>query len=215
MRLNLASAVIIVSLLGVNSQAAIIWNEANNGPLSTNNLAPTDLQILALGTSTVSGNVTNSTGNVDVFQFSVPAGTRLDTIILSQYSSGDPLAFIAMDSGPTFPFNRQQLRVGVDETQFIGGTTFGSGNAPLGTDLLSSSFIGGRFIGRQPTPEQTTAVPYNSLPSGQYTVYIQQQGGLTEYTLDFGVVAVPEPTAASLLTAILLVATRRRNRAVA
>ncbi len=104
-----------------------------------------------------------------------------------------------MDSGPTFPYSRQQLRSGVDESLFIGGTTFGFGNAPIGTDLLSSTLIGGRFIGSQPTPEQTTAAPYDSLPAGSIPLYIQQQGGLTQYTLDFVVVAIPEPSAPMLL----------------
>lgn len=215
MRLILASALIIVSLFEATSHAAIIWDEANVafGPLSTSSSSPTSFGTLPIGTSTVSGSVQGSPSNVDVFTFIVPSGARLESIILASYVSSDGLAFIAMDSGPTFPYVRSQLRVGVDETQFIGGTTFGFGNAPNGTDLLSSSFIGGRFIGLQPTPEQTIAAPYNSLPAGQYTVYIQQQGALTNYTLDL--VVVPEPTVASLLTAILLVATRRRNRTVA
>jgi hypothetical protein len=116
-------------------EAAVIWNESVNGPLSTSNLAPTDLGTLAIGASTVSGSVQNSAGNVDVFRFVVPSNTRLDTIILVSYVSSDDLAFIAMDSGPTFPFNRQQLNQNPDETLFIGGTTFGSANAPNGTDL--------------------------------------------------------------------------------
>jgi hypothetical protein len=213
MRIHLIIAVLAGVLASNASQAAIIWNETTNGPLSTSNLSPTNLNNLPLGTSTVSGSVSGP--NVDVFRFTIPAGWRLDTIILAQYVPGDSLAFIAMDSGPSFPFNRQQLNNFPDETQFIGGTTFGTGNSAVGQDLLSSSFIGGRFIGRQPTPEQPNTLPdtpptYNSLPSGEYTVYIQQLGSLTGYTLDFGV--VPEPTSASLLVVAGLVAMRRRNR---
>jgi hypothetical protein len=209
MRLQLAIVVLVSIMTSSISQAALIWNEATNGPLSTNNLSPTNLGILPLGSSTVSGSVSGA--NVDVFRIAIPDGWRLDTIILAGYTPGDQLAFIAMDSGPTFPYTRQQLANFPDETAFIGGSTFGPANATVGvTDLLATTHIGGRFIGRQPTPEQSTATPYNSLPSGEYTVYIQQTGPLTGYTLDFGV--VPEPTVASLLIVAGCIAVRRRIR---
>ncbi len=205
-------ALLLVAISVSTSQAAIIWSETTNGPLSMLSSAPTNLGTLPLGTSTVSATVVGTPSDVDVFTFIVPTGARLDKIILAQYASSDDLAFIAMDSGPTFPYVRSQLRNGVDETQFIGGTTFGFGNAVVGTtDLLSSSLIGGRFIGLQPTPEQTTALRYDSLPPGQYTVYVQQQGGLTNYALDL-VVAVPEPSSAMLLALVGLIATRVRRR---
>ncbi|MDZ4849310.1 MAG: hypothetical protein SGI77_08445 [Pirellulaceae bacterium] len=221
MRSNLAYAVALsmASLLGPNLNAAIVWNESTT-QLSRNNVSPTNLGTLLEGTSSILANVQNSAGNVDYFRFTIPVNFRLDTMIVSSYSGGDGLAFLSMDDAATFPFTRQQMNNNnpfPDETQFIGGTTFGPGNGSVGIDILTSSTtngIGGRFIGQQPLAGQTTAARYDWLGPGTYSVYVQQTGPLTQYTLDLGVIAaVPEPSAAMLsIVSVACLAMRRKSR---
>ncbi len=88
-------------LLGcVNAQAGIISDYTRGDVLSNSNLNPTNLGTLPIGISTVRGRVeaARSVGDVDVFTITIPVGTRLTTMNMSQYA-GDTFAYILMDRG--------------------------------------------------------------------------------------------------------------------
>ncbi len=205
-------------------QAAIIFNENLGTPLSRLNNAPTNLGNLAVGVSTVIGRVEAAVGvgDVDVFTITVPAGTQLTTMNMSQYT-GDRFAYILIDEGTSFPYNAAQLNGNVDQTLFIGGAPFGTfiGNVNATYDLLSLDGIvgiGNRSVGKQPLrdfpiiPPATSPEPYETLPANTYTIYIQQLTSVTTYTLNLTVAAIPEPTSMSMVGIGALAFLFRRQR---
>jgi hypothetical protein len=201
-------------LVCANARAAIISDYTRGDVLSNSNNNPTNLGTLPIGISTVRGFVeaARTVGDVDVFTITIPVGTRLTTMNMSQYS-GDTFAYILMDEGTSFPYNANQLRGNVDQTLFIGGAPFGTAIGTTGTyDLLSLGTaqgigIGNRSVGQQPlrdfpiVPPSSVPPTYDSLEANTYTVYIQQESGVTTYTLNLTVEAIPEPSSLVLLVA--------------
>ncbi len=178
------------------------FDESVDGELSGDNTMPTIFGPLGIGSNTVTGTVVDALGaspNVDVFTFQVAAGEQLDSVFLDVFNSDDDLAFIGLDDTTSFPFDAPALGNSPDQSQFIGGLLFGGG---VGTDILDdigSSGIGTGFSG--------------PLQAGDYTVYLQQLGGLTvDYQLSFNVSAVPEPGAAVALMLFGIAGLARRRR---
>ena len=179
------------------SQAATVWDESANGDLSNDGLSPTEIAV-APGSNQVFGTAGDSGGGIDrdYFRFTVPAGSSLTSIFLlpNTAPSGD-VSFIGMQGGP-------QLTVtptGGGPGNLLAQGHYGS--ADIGTDILPVIAIG--FTG--------------ALPSGTYSVWVQDTGGLATYGLDFalsGVSAVPEPESYALVLAGLgligSIAARRR-----
>ncbi|PAY19544.1 hypothetical protein CKO51_10515 [Rhodopirellula sp. SM50] len=198
------------------SHAAIVHDEGIHGELSNDNLAPTVLNF-TIGENTVIGDVANARGflaNTDVFSFVVPNGAVWDSLILTDYRDNSPnkdnAAFLAIDDSDSFPYDS----FGLDEINnanpafpadaFIGGTTFGGGgptNPDVGRDLLprAANVVGAGYT----TP----------LPSGNYTIYIQQTDAATGYTLTVNLVsAIPEPSSATVLMLVGAAVVMRRRR---
>ena len=72
-----------------------------------------------------------------------------------------------------------------------------------GTDLIGSNLL-------------TSLTTSGSLPSGIYSVWVQETGGPVEYGFDFELTPVPLPAAAPLLLSGLLgMAALRRRRSAA
>ncbi|MCS7468398.1 PEP-CTERM sorting domain-containing protein [Stieleria sp. ICT_E10.1] len=198
------------------SNAAIVHDEAIHGELSNDNFAPTVLNF-TLGENTVIGDVANARdfpANTDVFRFVVPDGAVWDSLILTDYRDSSPnkdnAAFLAIDDSDTFPYDSFGLdeinnaNPAFPEDAFIGGTVFGGGgptNPDVGRDLLprAANVVGAGYT----TP----------LPSGDYTIYIQQTDSSTGYSLTVNLVsAIPEPSSTGLLMLVgTAVAIRRRR----
>lgn len=174
---------------GVSDASRLIQDEGVDGttnPFSTDHNSPTDVGSLSLGSNIVRGFVdaANSVGDVDVFTFQIDPGFQLDGIFVNDYayitppsSSNERNAFLAIDDENTFPYNANELTVGVDESLFIGGTVFGLDDLPAeggGNILPRAGFIAGSGF----TPP---------LQSGTYTFYIQQTGPANTYELDLRV----------------------------
>jgi hypothetical protein len=132
--------------------------------LSGSGLSPTVLAT-ALGSNVVLGSTGDSGQGVDrdYFTFTVPSGTALTSIkLLGNTSVSGGSSFIAIQSGP-------QLTVtpsGQGVQQLLGYTHYG--NDLIGTDLLPAMVI--QFTG--------------ALPSGTYSVWVQETGGPAAYGLD-------------------------------
>ncbi|MEM0926528.1 MAG: PEP-CTERM sorting domain-containing protein [Planctomycetota bacterium] len=195
-----------------SANAAIVHDELDgDGELSNDNNDPTPLDF-AIGDNTVRGVVFDARGtmNTDIFTFTVPELTEWTSMRVDDYISTDNIAFVAISSGTTFPYNVFDLdevqNGNLPEDAFLGGTTFGPGdtvpNDPTaGFDILQRAgrISGSRFSG--------------PLSAGEYTVYIQQIGASTEYRLTFGITSIPEPSAFAFLgLASGVVVTRRRRR---
>jgi len=168
---------LVAALLVAPGARASSWDEATDGDLSGNRLAPSSLT-LTPGDNTVTGTVI--AGDLDYLTITVPAGFTLAQINLLSFASTDDLAFIGIQAGSTFT----QPPTGTDVTQLLGWAHFGP-TAPAPYFAT---------IGTAPGAIGFTA----PLPAGPYTLWIQQTGAQqVGYSWDF-VVSAPEPGSAAL-----------------
>ena len=164
--------------------------------LSGDNGSPTDLGQFLVGMNVVRGEVTSvgdegTNGTADIFTFEIPQNMQLDTVFMTAFSTdvGDAV-FLALDDGPTFQFSSEEINnepvFGLpDLTQILGGLVLGTNE--VGTDILDNLSNTAPFNGAGFT---------TPLGAGQYSVYIQETGPRSDYTLTFNVsaVSVPEPS---------------------
>ena len=203
--------VVLILLAGAIPRAALAYDEAASGDLSSVASAPTPL-IFAPGINTVTGTVTSSApaDTRDYFTFTIPAGHELAALRQVSYTAvpgGGPgnRGFHAINAGPT------GFVPAVDPpTSFLGGDHMDQ--VASGTDLLPELSDG-----------DTAGVGFSRLGAGTYTYLIQQTGAdKSAYSLQFVVAAIPRVPASSLPTALLtagllaligvLTLTRRRSR---
>lgn len=169
------------------AHAAVVWNEAVNGDLSNNRLAPTPIA-LAPGVNSLIA--TTSAGDREFVSFTVPAA--LTSLVQVSWQSQDQTAFIAIQSGPTFTEDPSFPNV----ANMLGYSHFGPGLAALGTDILPDIGAGAGSIGFTPP-----------LAAGTYTIWLNQTGLASIYQLDF----VVAPSPATLLPLLAFAAIRRRR----
>lgn len=180
--------------IACTAQAGVIWDESANGDFSNDGLAPTAL-VLTSGSSSVLGTTGNSGQGIDrdYFSITIPAGAVLTSLtVLGNTNVSGGSSFIGLQSGA-------QLTVsptGMGAENLVGYMHYG--NDFIGVDLLpllAPAFHGG-------------------LPSGTYSLWVQETGGPATYGFAFNVAAVPVPGAALLLGSGLLglIGVGRRNR---
>lgn len=203
-RISLVLSLAIVTGSSLSGFATTIWNEAVDGSLSGNRLAPSAFT-LAVGDSDILGTVQGGTSSkLDYVTLTVPAGTKMTHLNLVSFASTDQKAFIGVQRGTTFT----EPASGTNVANLLGWTHFGPGAGNVGADILPSMGLG--------PGAQDFAPP---LPANQYTFWIQQLGAATNFDFDFVVQPVPEPSSLvlveigslGLLTAALRV-TRHRYR---
>jgi hypothetical protein len=179
---------------------AAVWDESLAGDLSNNRLAPTALAF-AIGANQVLGSVGDAGSGVDrdYFKFTVPPGALLTSLkLLGNTSVSGGASFLALQAGPQITVTTS----GVGVENLLGFTHYTTDL--IGTDILPL-VVFNNFSG--------------ALPSGAYSVWVQDTGGLVDYGLEFGVVAaagssadVPTlPEWAMLLLGTLLLATTWRS----
>jgi uncharacterized repeat protein (TIGR01451 family) len=165
---------------------SVLWDESVNGNLSNNQGTPTPLSA-ALGTNSVIGTVGGADGTQDWLTLHVPAGMRLDSLVLAVYSSTDAQGFTGVQPGTSFvgsPFTAGS---------YLGYAHFGTG-ATNGT-LPPTNLIGADLL---PIMGSATTAPGAQgftppLAAGDYTFLIQQLGAITTYQFDYDTNTVPTP----------------------
>ena len=95
--------------LATSSQAATLWDEAIDGDLSSDGLAPTQLGELLPGSNILDAtfNAGSENPDPDYFTFVVPEGSVLSGIELLAWETEpvfEDIAFFAVQSGPVFDF---------------------------------------------------------------------------------------------------------------
>ncbi len=84
--------------LGLSAGAATAWDEAVNGDLSGNHLAPTFVA-MALGSNVVVGDI--DLDDLDYFSFTVPRGSLLSAMVmLGNTTVVGGASFLALQVGP-------------------------------------------------------------------------------------------------------------------
>jgi hypothetical protein len=171
------------SLALTRSAPAATWNEATQGDISGNRQSPS-LLTLTPGSNLVTA--TTAGGDQEYLRLAVPAGGRIESIFLRSYASPDATAFIAIQAGTTFT----EDPAAPDPGNLLGYSHFGPFN------------VNGNLLTAMNTPPLT---------GPNYTLWIQQLGASTAYTLD--VVATPEPAGLAAVTLVTGFACLRRRRA--
>lgn len=182
--------------------ANVAYDEAISGDFSNLGTSPTPIA-LALGANQVLG-TTGRTGGVidrDYFNFTLPAGWQLDSIIVLPGTTSQgisELSFIGVQAGTQVTVNP----TGNSPAGLLGYWHFGPND--IGGDILG-------VMGVAPGAQGFEA----PLPAASYAFWVQDSGtGVASYRLEFNVSAVPEPSTWALLAAGLLVllspALRRR-----
>jgi hypothetical protein len=182
-------------LVAVPANASVIWDESVNGDLSNLGASPTPLA-LSSGSNLVLG-LTGDQGqgtDRDYFSFNVPVGTVLSSIILLDNTTvAGSVSFIAIEVGSQ-----------------ITATPFG-GNVQ---DLLGYGHYGNEQIGSNLLLPLVANLG-SGLPSGAYSIWVQETAGPAPYGFDLVVTPVPLPAAAGLLFSGLVGLVARRRRALA
>jgi hypothetical protein len=173
----------------------VIYDENSQGDLSNDRFHPTPLT-LPIGEGLLLGALDGDVGGSidrDYYTITIPQGYALSQIILQQYFSNDPVAFIAIQPGSIFPNDPATVQPG----DLMGWLHFGPED--LGLDLLSLMGANGQGF----TPP---------IGPGPFSFWTQQTGEPTTYVMDF-VVAAPAPATLPLLLSAATPLLRRKRRA--
>lgn len=179
----------------------VVYDEAVDGDLSGNRLAPTSLS-LGTGISSISG--TTVAGDLDYVTFNVPGTATLNSMTLARFTSTDDLGFLAIQVGTTFT----EPPSGTNISQLDGYSHFGTGTG-VGAPVTN---VGEDTLAKMSTAPGATGFTL-PLGAGDYTLWIQQTN-LETVGYKFELAVVPEPSSWVLLGvgfAGLLVAARRRT----
>jgi hypothetical protein len=185
----------------VGAARAAGYAESINGDLSGVAAAPTPWA-LSLGanvlTGTAGANFNTGANDYDLVAFTVPAGLRLDSILVTNYQNANPfgLAFFGLQAG----------------TPWLDGFGFNvGGNSLMGWSHLDSTMVDVDLLYeiQDHANDPPFAIP---LSSGAYTMLIQDVDTSFDYTLTFYASAVPEPSTAALLAVGAVGRCRARGR---
>lgn len=169
----------------------LIFDETVNGDLSNDSLNPTVLN-LSVDSNRING-ITTGNPNLDrdFFTFNIPGGRQLSQIILANYVGQDNVGanqgFFAVQAGSSI----ETTTVSNNTPPLLGAALIGTApGTQVGENVLddlgaAASIQGNSFVG----------FPRGNLGPGTYTFWIQETvGGIQNYSLDFVVTSVPEPS---------------------
>ena len=146
------------------------YDETQFGDLSGDRFAPT---VLVLGANTTQLTAAVISGDRDYLTLRVPAGTTLSSLVLTDYQSTDPRAFIAVQRGQSFSEPAEDA----DPAALLGYSLFG--DEQLNINLLTAMAEAEGVAGFTPP-----------LTAGDYSFWVQQTSKLpTEYGFRFTLTA--------------------------
>jgi len=183
---------ILTALSLGNLQAATIFDESDDGQLSSDGLAPTSLGILALGQNDILGQIGG--GERDHFTFTIATGQILDSITLVSGTGANH--FFGLDDQNTFGASATDLLIA---GLFTATTT----ESP---DFLDTFSDGGSLGG--------SGVTGSSLEAGNYTILVNETAGgsnSADFQLRLTTTSIPEPSSTILLSLASLGLLRRRR----
>ena len=182
------SCLVLAGSLSVPMSAAVVYDEAVSGQLSSTGLSPTAVTV-AGGSNLILGTNGNLAPSVrDYVTFTVPAGFALESITLMDTSLG-ARGFLGLQSGNqlTLPTNTMTA------AGLLGWWHYTP--ADIDTDLLAS----------MSTPANGSSGFAPPLGAGSYTLWIQDSSpGTFEYGFDVTLAPVPEPATVFTCVASLL-----------
>ena len=172
------SSVVFCGVIAFNAQAAIVYDEAVQGDLSNDHLSPTSVS-LGAGQNFISGSTVHTPSlDRDFFTITIGPGQALKAIVLSSYTNSDDQSFFGMTTGSAF--------TGLGFSDVSGWALIGAQpGLSIGNNLLN--ILAGGPLG-----------------PGAYSFWLQETEGITTYTLDYQVAAVPLPAALPLFLSGLL-----------
>jgi hypothetical protein len=180
-RLNIATRLLLAGLLLAGGAAnAATYNELINGDLSDSGLTPTEL-VLANGSNLVNGqfgkSLTSDTQDRDYLRIVVPAGFKLNQLVLNALNAGGDASFLAVQIGPQVTMPPTSF----DPSPLLGYAHFRANQQ--GTDLLFALGI------------------ENGLAAGTYTFWINETNTAFSnysYAFDFQLTPLPPPPVPAL-----------------
>jgi hypothetical protein len=186
----ITSMAVSLSMQSSPARAGIVYIESTDGDLSGNSMSPSSLGTLMLGVNSVSASTIPAPLDRDFFTLTLPANTRLDSIILRSYSNvGSSQSFFAVIEGSSLAsVNDPGLLLGAALIGNAAGATVGN---DLLDDLANRNGIGG-------TP-QFSGPLLAGASDRALTFWHQETAGVTTSAFEFNVSAVPEPSALTLL----------------
>ena len=186
------SALMLLLLAAPGAHAAVIYNEAINGDFSGDRFNPTALSV-AFGSNQILA--TTGDSELDFYTIHLDANEQLSQIIVNAYS-GQDLMFIGVTTGTTFTVDPDMP----DPSGLLGWAHYGPNE--VGIDILP-------MMGEGVFGSQIFTPP---LPPGDYSFWMNQFNEPQNYTLDFVVTPVPEPTTMAALGLGVAAVLRRRRR---
>jgi hypothetical protein len=192
----------ILGAAGPGAYAADL-NESVAGDFSDTPSSPTPWSIDS-GANVLTGRAgTNSSQGAvdyDLIAFTIPAQRQLTSIVLTLYQNENPfaMAFAGMQAGPQWT---DALGVQID------------GGAMMGWTHIDSTMTNFDLLGEMQSHANDPVFDI-PLPSGTYTLLLQDIDTTFDYSLTFNVLPVPESAGAAMawgLAAGVLGLTRRRG----
>jgi hypothetical protein len=195
-------AVVLMLSLAGGARAAVIWDEAVNGPFGDFD-HQTQLGPFAAGDNEIRGTVGQTSPGVfdrDYFSFSVPAGLGLTAINVIDATSAGPLgiSFIGIGAGTAITVG--PVPTPPDASFLLGWRHYSPDD--IGTDIL------GEIGAPMPSMGAAGFTP-PLLGPADYAVWIQETALCTTciYDFDFVLAAIPEPASGAVaLTGLALLA---------
>lgn len=158
------------------------YDEAVQGDLSGTTATPT-VWAIGAGANVLKGSA-GTDADYDLVTFTIPAGHQLDSLILDLHEIQGYQSFLGLQAGSTWTTG---LGFGVDGPALLGYDLFNPGE--VGSDRLPWISENGNTNEPQFTPP---------LPSGAYTMLLQDTASEFNYQFTLNVSAVPEPAAIGL-----------------
>ena len=193
--MRILTAILALTICSSTARAVTIWDEAFQGDLSGNNLAPTALT-LGLGVNTIRGtmgrDLPQDPVDRDIFTFTIAPGRTLSSINVIVFTPTNQ-SFYAIAPGTTINITDPATHLANTLVQHTGDIL---------PQLALGSYSGGTGI-------------TDPLGPGTYTAWFQELSSVVTYEVDYTISAspIPEPTTACVGIALgVIFAGNRRNR---